>query len=195
MKTKPSRSSGTQCDPPGEVEGFLENILASSTDYSIIGKDLDGKILLWKEGVRRFYGQAPADIVGKSDPRSLPVSKPTLLVFRKARMSSVVHIARGGDKGLEFLFATDQRERCKNPITENRTGNAAASEGGGAHAKDPHDGAVAECRTLGVEHYVAKPAASQRICAVTLHFQCEWSSAEPKAGRRSWRTSDECKNW
>ena len=29
---------------------FLQHILDSSTEYSIIGKDLDGNILLWNEG-------------------------------------------------------------------------------------------------------------------------------------------------
>lgn len=32
---------------------FIGNILESSTEYSIIGKNLDGKILLWNEGARR----------------------------------------------------------------------------------------------------------------------------------------------
>jgi hypothetical protein len=34
---------------------FASNILESSTEYSIIGKDLDGKILLWNEGARRMW--------------------------------------------------------------------------------------------------------------------------------------------
>ncbi len=38
---------------------FIGNILESSTEYSIIGKDLDGKILLWNEGARRLYGYEP----------------------------------------------------------------------------------------------------------------------------------------
>jgi len=32
---------------------FIGNIIESSTEYSVIGKDLDGKILLWYEGARR----------------------------------------------------------------------------------------------------------------------------------------------
>ena len=43
---------------------FLQNILASSTEYSIIAKDLNGKILLWNEGARRTYGYEPQEIVG-----------------------------------------------------------------------------------------------------------------------------------
>lgn len=33
---------------------FIGNVLESSTEYSVIGKDLDGKILLWNEGARRL---------------------------------------------------------------------------------------------------------------------------------------------
>ncbi|MBI3853104.1 MAG: PAS domain S-box protein [Verrucomicrobia bacterium] len=49
------------------LSGFLQNILESSTEYSIIGKDLDGKILLWNEGARRLYGYGPEEVVGKAN--------------------------------------------------------------------------------------------------------------------------------
>ena len=39
---------------------FIGNILESSTEYSIIGKDLEGKILLWNEEARRLYGRGAA---------------------------------------------------------------------------------------------------------------------------------------
>jgi hypothetical protein len=32
---------------------FIANVLEASTEYSIIGKDLNSKILLWNEGARR----------------------------------------------------------------------------------------------------------------------------------------------
>jgi hypothetical protein len=35
----------TAVTPQGEQSVFLNNILESSTEYSIFGKDLDGKIL------------------------------------------------------------------------------------------------------------------------------------------------------
>src|SRR6185437_10971080 len=50
---------------------FLGNILESSTEYSIIGKDLDGKILLWNEGARRLYGYGPEEVVGKANSSML----------------------------------------------------------------------------------------------------------------------------
>src|SRR5579862_7888265 len=43
---------------------FIGNILESSTEYSIIGQDLNGKILLWNEGARRMYGYEPEEVVG-----------------------------------------------------------------------------------------------------------------------------------
>lgn len=43
---------------------FITNILESSTEYSVIAKDLEGKILLWNEGARRLYGYEPGEVVG-----------------------------------------------------------------------------------------------------------------------------------
>src|SRR5216683_7199346 len=39
-----------------EATAFLNNVLESSTEYSIIAKDLDGNILAWNEGAKRNYG-------------------------------------------------------------------------------------------------------------------------------------------
>src|SRR3989454_9158365 len=50
-----------------EAVDFIANILESSTEYSIIGKDLAGKILLWNEGARRLYGYEPSEVVGKAN--------------------------------------------------------------------------------------------------------------------------------
>src|SRR5579859_6351214 len=50
-----------------ETVHFVSSILESSTEYSIIGKDLDGTILLWNEGARRLYGYEPDEVVGKAN--------------------------------------------------------------------------------------------------------------------------------
>src|SRR5258708_12601461 len=50
---------------PQAAMDFITNILESSTEYSVIAKDLDGKILLWNEGARRLYGYGPDEVVGK----------------------------------------------------------------------------------------------------------------------------------
>ena len=46
---------------------FISNVLEASADYSVIGKDLNGKILLWNEGARRLYGYEPSEVVGKAN--------------------------------------------------------------------------------------------------------------------------------
>ncbi len=48
-----------------EQAAFLRSILESSTEYSIIAKDLDGTIEAWNEGARRVYGYASEEMVGK----------------------------------------------------------------------------------------------------------------------------------
>ncbi len=50
-----------------EAVDFIANILESSTEYSVIAKDLTGKILLWNEGARRLYGYEPDEVVGKAN--------------------------------------------------------------------------------------------------------------------------------
>jgi len=49
-----------------ETKNLLDNILQSSIKYSIIGKDLDFKILSWNEGARRNYGYTAEQILGES---------------------------------------------------------------------------------------------------------------------------------
>jgi PAS domain S-box-containing protein len=50
-----------------EQVAFLKSILESSTEYSIVAKDLDGTIVAWNEGARRVYGYEPGDVVGKAN--------------------------------------------------------------------------------------------------------------------------------
>jgi PAS domain S-box-containing protein len=49
-----------------ETRALLDNILQSSTKYSIIGVTTDGTIVFWNEGARRNYGYAAEEIVGQS---------------------------------------------------------------------------------------------------------------------------------
>jgi PAS domain S-box-containing protein len=50
---------------PSEAVSFIANVLEASTEYSMIGKDLGGTILLWNEGARRIYGYDAAEVVNK----------------------------------------------------------------------------------------------------------------------------------
>ncbi|GEM_PF-789114 len=54
-----------------EATGFLNNVLESSTAYSIIAEDLEGNILAWNEGARLNYGYTAKEMVGKQNTRIL----------------------------------------------------------------------------------------------------------------------------
>src|ERR1700757_3050875 len=60
---------------PSEVTEFITTILQASTEYSIIGKSLNGDILLWNEGARRIYGYEPEEVVGKANSSILHTSE------------------------------------------------------------------------------------------------------------------------
>src|SRR5258708_22556499 len=72
--------------PDGEAPlDFAFGLLQSSTEYSMIGKDLDGRILLWNEGAKRIYGYAPEEVVGKSAdilhvPEDVPTGVPSVML-------------------------------------------------------------------------------------------------------------------
>jgi PAS domain S-box-containing protein len=54
-----------------ETTRFLNNVLESSTEHSIIATDLDGGILIWNEGARRNYGYTSEEMVGRANLRVL----------------------------------------------------------------------------------------------------------------------------
>jgi PAS domain S-box-containing protein len=64
-ETKPKLFDTAIIGDPQAAMDFITNILESSTEYSVIAKDLTGKILLWNEGARRLYGYEPDEVVGK----------------------------------------------------------------------------------------------------------------------------------
>jgi PAS domain S-box-containing protein len=57
---------------------FIVSLLQASTEYSIIGKDMDGTILLWNEGARRLYGYEPDEVLGKLNSSMLHTEQDVL---------------------------------------------------------------------------------------------------------------------
>src|SRR5690349_20606197 len=64
---KPRLFDNSILETPQATVDFITNILESSTEYSVIAKDLDGQILLWNEGARRLYGYEPDEVIGKAN--------------------------------------------------------------------------------------------------------------------------------
>src|SRR5579859_560483 len=66
-------SNGLATRPSNETVDLLSSVLDSSTEYSIIGTDLDGGIVLWNEGARRIYGYEPGELVGRANWATLSI--------------------------------------------------------------------------------------------------------------------------
>jgi PAS domain S-box-containing protein len=73
-------------------------VLESSTEYSVIAKDLEGNILLWNEGARRIYGYAPEEVVGRMNASALHI--PEDVKSGKARDVLRVALEKGKYEGI-----------------------------------------------------------------------------------------------
>jgi PAS domain S-box-containing protein len=111
---------------PDDAMEFVETILAASTEYSIIGKGLDGTILLWNEGAKRLYGYEPGELVGKvnSDvlhtPEDLAAGLPQAM--RQAALAdgkwegTVTRVRRDGSRFTAKVIITPRRNRDGEPV-------------------------------------------------------------------------------
>jgi protein-histidine pros-kinase len=50
---------------------LLQQVLRASPEYSIVGVDVDGDIVLWNEGAHRLYGWPPDEIIGRARSAAL----------------------------------------------------------------------------------------------------------------------------
>ena len=91
---KPKLFDAAIIGEPQAAVDFITNILESSTEYSVIAKDLSGKILLWNEGARRLYGYEPGEVVGKMN-------------------SSMLHTTEDVEAGLPAKIMADALRRGK----------------------------------------------------------------------------------
>jgi PAS domain S-box-containing protein len=86
VEKKPKLFDASIVSEPQEAVRLITNVLESSTEYSIISQDLEGKILLWNEGARRLYGYEPEEVIGKAnssilhDPKDITAGKPQRLM-------------------------------------------------------------------------------------------------------------------
>ncbi|MBI3490554.1 MAG: PAS domain S-box protein, partial [Acidobacteria bacterium] len=109
-----------------EAVNFITNILESSTEYSVIGKDLEGNILLWNEGARRLYGYEPEEVVGKANSSILHVPEDVKSGKHREIMQTALRdgkwegtLARARKNGQRFtarVVITPRRDASGKPI-------------------------------------------------------------------------------
>jgi len=105
---------------------FITNILESSTEYSIIAKDLDGKILLWNEGARRLYGYEADEVIGKMSsfllhtPEDVAAGLPQKIMaeaLQKGKFEGAVSRKRkNGDRFTARLVITIRHDAAGKPV-------------------------------------------------------------------------------
>lgn len=80
-----------------QAHEFLESVLESSTEYGIITKDLEGRVVAWSAGAARIYGYDVSEVIGRSgDDLHSPEEIRSGLVFELHRRA----LAEGRAKGL-----------------------------------------------------------------------------------------------
>jgi PAS domain S-box-containing protein len=104
---------------------FLANVLEASTEYSIIGKDIDGKILLWNEGARRMYGYTAEEVVGKANsdilhtPEDVALGKPREIMdaaMYDGKWEGVIgHVRKDGKRITARVVMTPRRDASGSP--------------------------------------------------------------------------------
>ncbi|MBI4287511.1 MAG: PAS domain S-box protein [Chloroflexi bacterium] len=124
MKTK--LFDNTLVGTPTEAVDFITNILESSTQYSIIGKDLNGKIVLWNEGARLLYGYAPEEVIGKASseilhtPEDIASGKPRKMMQEALRdgkwEGTLARVRKDGSKFTARVVLTPRRDNKGVPI-------------------------------------------------------------------------------
>jgi PAS domain S-box-containing protein len=109
-----------------EAVDFITNILESSTEYSVIAKDLTGKILLWNEGARRLYGYEPDEVVGKANssilhaPQDIAAGVPEQIMRAALEQGkwegTLTRQRKNGDQFTARLVITPRRDTTGKPI-------------------------------------------------------------------------------
>jgi PAS domain S-box-containing protein len=108
-----------------EARDFLDNLLQSSVDYSILALDLQRRVILWNEGARRHHGYTPAEIEGQpidvlhaaDDLASGAVHAVYAAALDRGSAEAVLPLLRkGGSQFVAEVAVTRRVDRAGKPI-------------------------------------------------------------------------------
>jgi PAS domain S-box-containing protein len=108
---------------PRELVG---NLLEASTEYAIVGTDLDGTILIWNEGARRLYGYDAGTLVGTATTdvlhvpedveRGLPAETRRMALAEGKWAGTVQRIRRDGSRFTARVVMTPRPSGTGQPV-------------------------------------------------------------------------------
>ena len=109
-----------------EATNFLNDVLKSSTSYSIIALDLDGNILIWNEGAKRNYGFTAEEMVGKQNvsilhtPEDIETGRVKAMIDEALQTSKYdgvfVNLRKNGEQFPAMLTVTIRRDAEGKPV-------------------------------------------------------------------------------
>ncbi len=108
-----------------ETKNFLDNILQSSIKYSIIGKDLERRIVSWNEGAQRNYGYTTDEVIGRDsrllhapeDIASGAVDKLMAAAYERGiAEGEFQRVRKGGSRFLANVVVTRRNDPAGRPI-------------------------------------------------------------------------------
>ncbi len=126
MKADTSQSCSLPGGQANDGSDLLRNVLESSTEYSIVGADLDGNILLWNEGARRLYGYETEEVVGKMNAQILHVPEDVKSGRHREIIDTALrdgqwegttgHMRKNGERFSARVVITPRRDRERRAI-------------------------------------------------------------------------------
>jgi PAS domain S-box-containing protein len=121
MKPKPSEHLTND-----EARRNLDFIINGSTEYAIIGTELDGQVFLWNAGAQRIYGYLPGEVVGKLNSSILysaddaasgkPAEIMTMALREKKWEGTLTHARKSGEHFPAHLIITPKLGSNNEPL-------------------------------------------------------------------------------
>jgi len=126
VKNRPKLFDTSMVSTPQQAIQFITGILESSTEYSIIAKDLQGIIVMWNEGARRLYGYEPEEVVGIANssilyvPEDISAGKPGQnmdAALRDGKWEGPINRQRkNGERFTARVVITPRRDASGKPV-------------------------------------------------------------------------------
>src|SRR5690348_3763388 len=113
-------------DDPAQFATYVSDLLAASTEYSFVGKALDGTIILWNEGARRLYGYGADELIGRENSSILHTPEDVAAglheeiletTLREGKWEGTIErVRKDGSRFIARVVTTPMRNAAREPV-------------------------------------------------------------------------------